>query len=59
MQSPLRLKLRWLRVIGDTVFTFGIIGLAWFIQGLQTGWSLEGKQVGVLDTALPGPAVVN
>jgi nitric oxide reductase subunit B len=45
LQSPLMEKLRWLRVIGDTVFTFGIVGLGWFILGLKTGWSLEGKQI--------------
>jgi nitric oxide reductase subunit B len=56
MQSPLMIKLRWLRVIGDTVFTFGIVGLAWFILGLKTGWSLEGKQVEVLDDEIPAPA---
>ena len=32
---------RWLRVIGDTVFSVGVLALAWFIAGLATGWSLE------------------
>src|SRR5579859_1357890 len=49
LQTPLMAKLRWLRVIGDTVFTFGIVGLGWFILGLKTGWSLEGKQVEIVD----------
>ena len=59
MQSPLMIKLRWLRFIGDTVFTFGIFGICWFILGLKTGWSLEGKQVEVLDPEILEPAVAN
>ena len=43
LQQPLMQKLRWLRVIGDTVFTFGVFGLGWFVVGLKTGWSLERK----------------
>jgi len=59
MQSPLMTKLRWLRVIGDTVFTFGIFGICWFILGLKTGWSLEGKQVEIVDAEIPEPAAAN
>ena len=33
--------LRWLRVVGDTIFAGGVVALAWFIIGLKTGWSLE------------------
>ncbi len=40
MQTPLMDALRWLRVVGDTIFAFGALGLAWFILGLKTGWSL-------------------
>jgi nitric oxide reductase subunit B len=32
--------LRWLRVIGDTIFALGALALGWFILGLKTGWSL-------------------
>ena len=32
---------RWLRVIGDTIFTLGTVSLAWFIVGLKTGWSIK------------------
>jgi len=35
--------IRWLRVIGDTIFAIGAVVLAWFIFGLKTGWSLEKK----------------
>lgn len=32
-------NLVWFRSVGDTIFAFGIIGLAWFIIGLKTGKS--------------------
>jgi nitric oxide reductase subunit B len=32
--------LRWLRVVGDTIFALGIFGLGWFVAGLKTGWSV-------------------
>lgn len=41
MQEPLMDTLRWLRVIGDTIFAVGVLALAWFVIGLKTGWSLE------------------
>ncbi len=41
MQSDLMQTLRWLRMIGDTVFAAGIVALGWFVLGLKTGWSLE------------------
>ncbi|MBI2520824.1 MAG: nitric-oxide reductase large subunit [Bdellovibrio sp.] len=39
MQLPLLIKLRWLRIIGDTVFAAGILALGYFILGLKTGHS--------------------
>jgi nitric oxide reductase subunit B len=33
--------LRWLRVVGDTIFALGIIGFGWFVVGLKAGWSLS------------------
>ena len=33
--------LRWLRVIGDTVFAVGALALGWFVIGLKTGWSVR------------------
>ena len=33
--------LRWLRVIGDTVFAVGVLALGWFIAGLHFGWSVH------------------
>lgn len=33
--------LRWLRVVGDTIFALGTVGLGWFVIGLKTGWSVS------------------
>ncbi|MDP0501532.1 MAG: nitric-oxide reductase large subunit [Verrucomicrobiota bacterium JB022] len=41
--------LRWLRVIGDTIFAVGILALGWFIAGLHFGWSATAKP----DAAVP------
>ncbi|MCP3142056.1 nitric-oxide reductase large subunit [Pyxidicoccus xibeiensis] len=41
LQTPLMNTLRWLRAPGDTLFALGAGCLAWFILGLQTGWSIE------------------
>lgn len=38
--SPLQ-TIRWLRVIGDTLFAIGALYLAWFVFGLKTGWSVR------------------
>lgn len=42
MQIPLLQMLRWMRMVGDTVFALGILALVWFIAGLSTGWSVHG-----------------
>jgi nitric oxide reductase subunit B len=34
---------RWLRVIGDTIFAIGAVYLGWFIFGLKGGWSVVKK----------------
>jgi nitric oxide reductase subunit B len=41
MQLPAMHTLRWLRVIGDTIFGAGTVALAWFIFGLKGGWSIN------------------
>ncbi len=41
LQTDVVGTLRWLRVIGDTVFAIGILALGWFILGLVTGWSVN------------------
>ena len=44
MQTGLMDTLRWLRVIGDTIFAIGVLALAWFVLGLKTGWSVADRQ---------------
>ena len=39
LQLPAIVVLRWLRIVGDTVFLGGVAALAWFVVGLKTGWS--------------------
>ncbi|MCX6256414.1 MAG: nitric-oxide reductase large subunit [Bacteroidia bacterium] len=44
MQNPTLQTLRWLRIIGDTIFSLGALALAWFVIGLKTGWSINKEQ---------------
>jgi nitric oxide reductase subunit B len=44
LQNGLMEKLRWMRVIGDTIFAFGAVGIGWFVLGLKTGWSHAGPR---------------
>ncbi|QDU33414.1 Nitric oxide reductase subunit B [Poriferisphaera corsica] len=44
LQSDLMDNLRWLRVVGDTIFAIGILAFAWFIFGLVFGWSTRGER---------------
>ena len=46
MQGDLLQTLRWMRVVGDTIFAAGVVALVWFIAGLKAGWSLEPKEGG-------------
>lgn len=55
MQTGLMDTLRWLRVIGDTIFAVGAVGLVVFVFGLKAGWSLQDKDYPELD-ALAGMA---
>jgi len=41
LQTGTMQSFRWLRVIGDTLFTFGVISLVLFVLGLKTGSSIE------------------
>ena len=45
MQTPLLNNIRWLRIIGDTIFAAGAVTLGWFVLGLKTGWSLKGERL--------------
>jgi nitric oxide reductase subunit B len=44
LQTPLLDDLRWLRVVGDTIFALGALGLGWFVLGLKLGWSVRGEE---------------
>jgi len=44
LQTPTMELLRWLRVVGDTIFASGVLALCWFVLGLKTGWSLSDER---------------
>jgi nitric oxide reductase subunit B len=39
LQQPLMETLRWMRIVGDTIFLAGVAALAFFVAGLRFGWS--------------------
>jgi nitric oxide reductase subunit B len=41
LETPVMQTLRWLRVIGDTIFAIGALYLGWFVFGLKWGWSVK------------------
>ena len=45
LQQPLLETLRWLRIIGDTVFLMGVGFFTWFMAGLWFGWSFDAERV--------------
>jgi nitric oxide reductase subunit B len=45
LQLPVMQTLRWLRIVGDTIFLVGVAALAWFMLGLLTGWSYGSEAV--------------
>jgi len=58
MQTDTMNTLRWLRVVGDTLFAAGMVALGWFVLGLKTGWSLtDEKENRVHPGRLPVPSV--
>jgi nitric oxide reductase subunit B len=61
LQTPLMAKLRWLRLIGDTIFAFGAVGIGWFVLGLKTGWSFakRDEEQEALEAAIGKTAVLN
>jgi nitric oxide reductase subunit B len=44
MHQPTMLTLKWMRVIGDTLFAAGTLSLVWFIFGLKFGWSHDKEE---------------
>jgi len=51
LQSPLLERLRWSRIVGDSVFLFGVASLVYFVIGLRTGWSYERSDVRAVQPA--------
>jgi len=45
MQNPWLHNIRWMRMIGDTLFALGTLALGWFVMGLKTGWSFESRKI--------------
>jgi nitric oxide reductase subunit B len=45
LQTPLMNHLRWLRMLGDTLFAVGALVLGWFVLGLITGHSFDRSAV--------------
>ena len=44
MQTPTMDTLRWLRVVGDTIFAAGALAFGWFVLGLKAGWSIAAPE---------------
>ena len=51
LQLPALQLLRWLRMVGDTVFLAGVGALAYFVAGIRFGWSFHRKPVDERQTA--------
>ncbi|SMO77282.1 nitric oxide reductase, NorZ apoprotein [Saccharicrinis carchari] len=41
LETPFLETIRWMRVIGDTIFAVGALYLVWFVFGLKGGWSVK------------------
>jgi nitric oxide reductase subunit B len=44
LQQPWVQTLRWLRIVGDSVFLYGVANFAWFVLGLWTGRSFAADE---------------
>jgi nitric oxide reductase subunit B len=55
LQTDLMDTLRWLRVVGDTIFALGILGIGWFVVGLKTGWSVSPQRDVRIDSPTEEP----
>lgn len=66
LQQPIMENLRWLRIVGDSVFLSGVAALAWFMLGLLTGHSYRKNEVlevtdpvqGIIDSTTGEPVSV-
>ncbi|HOR28678.1 MAG TPA: cbb3-type cytochrome c oxidase subunit I, partial [Candidatus Sumerlaeota bacterium] len=57
LQNGLMDNLRWLRVVGDTIFAIGIVAFGWFVLGLKMGWSVDSGRVDLSTEQYPQGAV--
>jgi nitric oxide reductase subunit B len=55
LQSGVINDLRWLRIIGDSIFAFGALVLGWFMVGLITGHSYDSRARVEAGELLPRP----
>jgi nitric oxide reductase subunit B len=53
LQQPVVETLRWLRIVGDSVFLIGVGALVWFVVGLRTGWSFRKTTLSDFGIELP------
>ncbi|HMA96911.1 MAG TPA: nitric-oxide reductase large subunit [Polyangiaceae bacterium] len=60
LQSPLIVTLRWLRLVGDTLFIAGTVSFVLFMIGLFAGWSYRktsiDREEGSLEVEAPAAA---
>jgi nitric oxide reductase subunit B len=58
LQQPVIETLRWMRIIGDTIFIVGVAAFTYFMSGLFFGWSYERTRASVAAPAgaKPRPA---
>ena len=54
LQQPIMENLRWMRMVGDTVFLSGVAALTWFMLGLLTGHSFA-KTTDLVDSPVVEP----
>jgi nitric oxide reductase subunit B len=60
LQQPWMQTLRWLRLIGDSIFLVGVGSFAWFMAGLKFGWSLDRAMIPAkANKKMPGGLPVN
>lgn len=43
MQQNYIVIFKWLRTIGDIIFSLGVVAVVWFVFGLHFGWSIKQK----------------
>jgi len=58
MQTGVMQTLRWLRVVGDTIFAAGSVALVWFVAGLTTGHSIQAGEAWSPDAQRVGTGVI-